>query len=39
MLDLPTRAELDDLHQTVHGLKRELRALRARLESRPGGGE
>ena len=33
MLGLPTRAELDDLHQTVHGLKRELRALRARLES------
>ena len=32
MLGLPTRAELDDLHQTVHGLKRELRALRARLD-------
>jgi hypothetical protein len=33
MLGLPNRAELDDLHQTVHGLKRELRALRARLDS------
>jgi len=33
MLGLPTRTELDDLHQTVHGLKRELRALRVRLES------
>ena len=39
MLGLPTRAELDDLHQTVHGLKRELRALRARLESGLDGGE
>ncbi len=39
MLGLPSRAELDDLHQTVHGLKRELRALRARLESRLDGGE
>ncbi len=34
MLGLPTRAELDDLHQTVHGLKRELRALRARPEGK-----
>jgi len=33
MLGLPTRTELDDLHQTVHGLKRELRALRERLDS------
>jgi hypothetical protein len=33
MLGLPTRAELDDLHRTVHGLKREVRALRARLDS------
>ncbi len=32
MLGLPTRAELDDLHATVHGLKRELRALGARLD-------
>ncbi|MFQ5566452.1 MAG: poly(R)-hydroxyalkanoic acid synthase subunit PhaE, partial [Paracoccaceae bacterium] len=32
-LGLPTRAELDDLHRTVHGLKREVRALRERLES------
>ncbi len=31
-LGLPSRAELDDLHRTVHGLKRELRALRARLD-------
>lgn len=29
---LPTRAEIDELHETVHGLKRELRALRARLD-------
>ena len=29
MLGLPGRAELDDLHRTVHGLKRELRELRA----------
>lgn len=29
-LGLPTRAELDDLHATVHALKRELRALRRR---------
>jgi hypothetical protein len=34
ILGLPTRTELDDLHQTVHDLKRELRALRARLEDR-----
>jgi hypothetical protein len=34
MLGLPTRTELDDLHQTVHGLKRELRALRARQDAR-----
>ncbi len=34
MLGLPTRSDLDDLHQTVHDLKRELRALRARLEDR-----
>jgi hypothetical protein len=33
MLGLPSRAELDDLHQAVHDLKRELRALRARLDS------
>ncbi len=33
MLGLPSRAELDDLHRTVHGLKREVRALRARLDS------
>jgi len=29
-LGLPTRAELDDLHATVHALKREIRELRAR---------
>ncbi len=39
MLGLPTRAELDDLHQTVHRLKRELRALRAGLETRLDGDE
>ena len=33
MLGLPTRAEVDDLHRTVHGLKRELRTIRARLDS------
>ena len=33
MLGLPTRAEIDELHQTMHGLKRELRALRKRLDS------
>ena len=32
MLALPTRTELDDLHQSMHGLKRELRALGARLD-------
>ena len=32
MLGLPTRAELDDLHESMHGLKREIRALRARLD-------
>ncbi len=32
MLGLPTRAEVDDLHQTMHSLKRELRALRTRLD-------
>jgi hypothetical protein len=31
-LGLPTRAELDALHQTVHNLNRELRTLRARLD-------
>ena len=30
--DMPTRAELDDVHKTVHALKRELRALQRRLE-------
>ena len=32
MLALPTRTELDDLHRSMHGLKRELRALRERLD-------
>ena len=32
MLGLPTRAEVDDLHQTIHGLKRDLRALHTRLD-------
>jgi hypothetical protein len=32
MLGLPTRAEVNDLHEAVHGLKRELRALRAQLD-------
>ena len=29
--DLPTRAELDDVHKTLHAVKRELRALRREL--------
>jgi hypothetical protein len=33
LLGLPTRAELDALHETVHRMGRELRALRARLDS------
>jgi hypothetical protein len=32
MLGLPTRAEVDELHQTLHGLKREVRALKARID-------
>jgi hypothetical protein len=32
ILGLPTRAEVDDLHETMHSLKRELRALRTRLD-------
>ena len=32
LLGLPTRAELDDLQEEVHALRRELRALRARLD-------
>jgi hypothetical protein len=36
MLGLPTRVELDDLHQTVHGLKRELRALHSQMGKNPG---
>ncbi|HEY5598704.1 MAG TPA: poly(R)-hydroxyalkanoic acid synthase subunit PhaE [Kiloniellales bacterium] len=31
VLGLPTRAEIDSLHETVHGLERELRTLRGRL--------
>jgi hypothetical protein len=30
-VDLPTRAEMDDVHKTLHGVKRELRALQRRL--------
>jgi class III poly(R)-hydroxyalkanoic acid synthase PhaE subunit len=29
--DLPTRAEIDDVHKTLHAVKRELRALQRRL--------
>ena len=29
--DLPTRAEMDDVHKTLHAVKRELRALQRRL--------
>ncbi len=32
LLGLPTRAELDDLQEAVHALRRELRALRPRLD-------
>jgi hypothetical protein len=35
MLGLPTRAEVDGLHQALHALKRELRQLRARLDAAP----
>ena len=31
--DLPTRAELDDVHKTLHAVKRELRALKRQLAS------
>jgi poly[(R)-3-hydroxyalkanoate] polymerase subunit PhaE len=31
--DLPTRAELDDVHKTLHAVKRELRALQRKLAS------
>jgi hypothetical protein len=31
--DLPTRAELDDVHRTLHAVKRELRALQRQLAS------
>lgn len=31
--DMPTRAELDDVHRTLHALKRELRALKRQLAS------
>jgi hypothetical protein len=37
LLGLPTRAELDDLHETVHRLRRELRALRAAVGRSPAG--
>jgi hypothetical protein len=30
-MDLPTRAELDDVHKTLHALKREVRQLQRRL--------
>jgi hypothetical protein len=29
--DMPTRAELDDVHKTLHAVKRELRALQRQL--------
>lgn len=32
LLGLPTRAEMDDLQEDVHALRREVRALRARLD-------
>ena len=30
-VDLPTRAEMDDVHKTLHAVKRELRQLQRRL--------
>jgi poly[(R)-3-hydroxyalkanoate] polymerase subunit PhaE len=36
--DLPTRAELDDVHKTLHAVKRELRALQRKLAEAEGGG-
>jgi len=32
-LGLPTRAEMDELHRAVHALRREVRALRGRLDA------
>jgi poly[(R)-3-hydroxyalkanoate] polymerase subunit PhaE len=37
LLGLPTRAELDDLHQNVHDLKREIRKLRGQAGKHPRG--
>jgi hypothetical protein len=31
LFDLPTRTEMDDVHRTLHAVKRELRALRRAL--------
>jgi class III poly(R)-hydroxyalkanoic acid synthase PhaE subunit len=36
--DLPTRAEIDDVHKTLHAVKRELRALRRELAAGEEGG-
>ncbi len=35
LLGLPTRSEMDELQETVHALRRELRALRSRLDGAP----
>jgi poly[(R)-3-hydroxyalkanoate] polymerase subunit PhaE len=35
LLGLPTRSEVDELQETVHALRREIRALRARLDPAP----
>ena len=37
-LGLPTRAELDDVHETLHGLGREMRRMRARAREPSGTG-
>jgi class III poly(R)-hydroxyalkanoic acid synthase PhaE subunit len=37
--DMPTRAEIDDVHKTLHAVKRELRALQRKLASADDEGE
>lgn len=36
-VDLPTRSEIDEVHETLHAVKRELRALKRELAGRGGG--
>jgi len=35
LLGMPTRTEIDELQESVHALRRELRALRSRLDGTP----